>query len=354
MVIKQYENKRNGKKYYMFSIYLGLDPITGKERRTTKRGFKTKKDAEMCYHKIMATSSKGITTNAEITLKDIGGIWLEYYKNDIKNSSFYLMSYYYNNLVEEYGETKIKELKYTKLQDILNNINGTSKVKMYSIIFKKILDFCVLRELIPSNPMQFVKIKKTYNLGKKEEDKFYTKEELKKFFCCLNNSLDIVVFRLLAYTGMRKGELCALTWEDINFKDNTIFINKTLYNGKIQSTKTKSSIRTITIDDTTMKILKDYKKTTNGEGYIFDISTIYYTISNKLNYICEKYKLKKISVHGFRHTHCSLLLQSGATLQEVQKRLGHSDLKTTLKIYTHITMRQHKNIIKNFSEYVDI
>ncbi|MGX7069675.1 tyrosine-type recombinase/integrase [Gemella bergeri] len=76
-------------------------------------------------------------------------------------------------------------------------------------------------------------------------------------------------------------------------------------------------------------------------------------MNDKLNKICKKNNFKKIKVHGFRHTHCSLLFESGFTIQEVQDRLGHSDLKTTMNIYAHVTEKQKENVGNKFAKYVN-
>ncbi|SLM97812.1 Integrase [Brachybacterium faecium] len=71
-----------------------------------------------------------------------------------------------------------------------------------------------------------------------------------------------------------------------------------------------------------------------------------------LNKIITKYNLKRITTHGFRHTHCSLLFESGASIQEVQDRLGHSDVQTTMNIYTHVTEKAKEQTADKFAQYV--
>lgn len=68
----------------------------------------------------------------------------------------------------------------------------------------------------------------------------------------------------------------------------------------------------------------------------------------------KKYKLSKITTHGLRHTHCSLLFEAGASLKEVQDRLGHSDVKTTMDVYTHVTQKAKDEAILKFSSYIEM
>ena len=80
---------------------------------------------------------------------------------------------------------------------------------------------------------------------------------------------------------------------------------------------------------------------------------LYLNVTNdKLSKICKKHKFKEIKIHGFRHTHCSLLFESGFTIQEVQDRLGHSDLKTTMSIYAHVTEKHRDNMADKFAKFM--
>ena len=181
------------------------------------------------------------------------------------------------------------------------------------------------------------------------------------------------MFRVLAFTGIRKGELQALEWSDIDFINNIITVNKTLALNTdkkvvVQTPKSKSSIRNISIDEQTANILKRWK-IKQKEKFIMvgtrlkkhqpffteEISNSYLYLNfmnANLKRICKKNDFKQIKVHGFRHTHCSLLFESGFTIQEVQDRLGHSDLKTTMSIYAHVTEKQRDNMADKFAKFM--
>ena len=75
--------------------------------------------------------------------------------------------------------------------------------------------------------------------------------------------------------------------------------------------------------------------------------------NNWLETIIKTYDLKKITIHGFRHSHCSLLFEMGTPIQVVQERLGHTNIKTTMDIYTHVTEKQRVEIADNFAKYVN-
>lgn len=137
---------------------------------------------------------------------------------------------------------------------------------------------------------------------------------------------------------------------------------------------TKESIRTISIDDQTITLLKKWKsyqiqkklafgiRDKDSHSLIFCNSIIYnknkFLYKSYPNNIMDKVKrhfpeLKKIKIHGFRHTHASLLFEAGADIKDVQERLGHTDIKTTMNIYTHITPARKEETAEKFSKYVN-
>ena len=208
------------------------------------------------------------------------------------------------------------------------------------------------------------------------KDNFYTKQELNQFLECCKEQCDLkyyAAFRLLAYSGMRKSELRALTWSDVDFSKNTININKTIAmseNGKnvIQLPKTHNSTRVISMDQQTMAILRQWQlkqrkellrlgyNAMNGWQIIFNGKQnkpiAHVTLNVKFKNIQVKNGLKVISVHGLRHTHCSLLLAAGVPVNDVKDRLGHSNIQTTLNIYAHVTKQQQQDTADMFSKFM--
>ena len=197
---------------------------------------------------------------------------------------------------------------------------------------------------------------------------FYTREELNTFLRGAKKQglRKHVLFRMLAYSGMRIGELLALTWNDISFITNTISVNKTLAHdvkGRqfIQTPKTKASKRLLNMDNETMSVLKEYQRECNK---YHDCKLVFSNIKNNflgteivrlwnLN-IAKKAGLEPIKLHGFRHTHATLLLKSGVPLKGVQYRLGHSKIDTTLNIYAHfINDEQAKKVGDDFVSNTD-
>lgn len=379
-MIKQY-TKKDGKNYYTVHIYLGKDEITGKDRYTTRRGFKTKKEALLCEAKIKTEIATNGLLNTEVTtFKEIYELWYEGYQHTIKESTLLVNQHIFDLLLAKLENMQIKKLTLPYCQKIINNYSkkfSLAVLKKIKIYGSMILDYAVKMKVIYDNPMKDVLLPKPKDdITSDDKDKYYSKEELKKFLTLVDNENDIkltAMFRVLAFTGIRKGELQALNWDDIDFTNNTININKTLALNTekkvvVQTPKSKSSIRSISIDEQTANILKRWKLKQRERFLMIGTrikkyqpcfteevtnSYLYLNFMNaNLKRICKKHDFKEIKVHGFRHTHCSLLFESGFTIQEVQDRLGHSDLKTTMSIYAHVTEKQRDNMADKFAKFM--
>ena len=380
-MIKEYTNKKDNKKYYMIQLYLGKDEITGKVRKTTRRGFKTKKEAVLCEAKIKTEiATNGLLNTDVTTFKEIYELWYEGYQHTIKESTLVVNSYVFKLLLDKLEHIQLKKITLPFCQKIITDYSkefSLSTLKKIKIYGGMIFDYAVKMKVIYSNPMKDVLLpKKQVDVNSNDTDLYYTKDELNHFLKLVDSTNDIklsAMFRVLAYTGIRKGELQALEWSDIDFTNNTININKTLsinseHKITVQTPKSKSSIRCISIDEQTKLILKRWKAKQrelffslgtrvkkNQLCFTNDITNDYLYLNftnDKLSKICKKHKFKEIKIHGFRHTHCSLLFESGFTIQEVQDRLGHSDLKTTMSIYAHVTEKQRDNMADKFAKFM--
>ncbi|WP_130068203.1 tyrosine-type recombinase/integrase [Bacillus albus] len=376
--------RKRGKKWY-FQIDLGIDPTTGKHKHKSKGGFTTKKEAQIAA----AQMEKELFENTYIEEKDIlfqdfAKEWLELYSETVKISSIRAREKQMNVLIKFLGNRKMKEIGRKEYQRMLNDLN-----KIYAfntmdgihtcgrIIFKKAIEL----EVIKNNPLEFVVLPKKQQTveeleEQKNEIKYLEKEELALFLNTAKETgleSDYVTFSLLAYTGIRVGELLALKWSDVDFEENTISITKTMYNpnnitGKYEllTPKTKGSIRKIKLDEYIIKTLKKHNlgqkqtKLMLGDNYIdsgFIITKIsgeaefVKTIQNRLKRLLKLTKInKKITPHSFRHTHTSLLIEAGVGIKEIQQRLGHTDIETTMNIYAHMTKNMEEKASQKFSE----
>lgn len=378
-MIKQYE--KNEKKFYKFrNIYIGIDPTTGKEIRKSKSGFTSKRETELYISNLRTEfDNKNYINSNDITFQELYELWFQGYKDTVNPSSLYVTENVLKQILSYFGKMKVKKITTISCQKYLNTNKDFSyshikKLKSYTSL---ILKYGVKMQVINFNPMDNVTIPKRKEDTKNEDTLYYTKSELKKFLDIVdsyNNTEWKTLFRLLAFTGARKGEILALTWGDVNFSDSTISIDKTLASTRekviVQTPKSKSSIRVISVDETTLKILKRWKikqleeflkmgTTPKSEQLIFankdnDHKWIFFP-NYTLKKICDQHNFKLIKIHGFRHTHASLLFESGnMSIKAVQHRLGHSDIQTTMNIYTHVTQLQKDNLGNNFAKYMEM
>ncbi|WP_249661043.1 site-specific integrase [Lysinibacillus fusiformis] len=157
------------------------------------------------------------------------------------------------------------------------------------------------------------------------------------------------IILLALKSGMRFAEIIALTRKDFNFKDNTININKTWgytssYDDGKKKTKTESSNRIIKINKVTMSLFNHFFEVTpeNIHKLVFyNPASKYKVFSNTgvnkaLKKILRELQIEEISIHGLRHSHASILFYKGISVQYISERLGHADVDTTIRIYTHL------------------
>ena len=377
--IIKYTNKDN-ETLYRFRFYAGLDELTGKQRYIRRQGFKSEKDAKTELLKIeyLVSTNQYYKNVKSGKFGDVLDEWLSLHKETVKPSTWQFIELRANKHVKPYfKDMYVDKITLRQCQDFVNKTFKVAPVAyVYSVsIVKNTLDYALRLGMIENNPMLYViKPKKQANISDNHGN-FYTKDELKKFLDVAKNTdlKKYTLFRLLAFSGIRIGECLALTWHDLNYKNNTIAINKTLArtnNGiKIQTPKTKASNRVISLDTETMQVLKMWQleqrkqllklgiNAMNKHQLIFSNSKnsfiIVPTVRLAIKQIAKKAGIYPITTHGFRHTHATLLFASGMDIKQVQARLGHSNVQTTLNIYTHAMKDKQDKIGDEFAKYIN-
>lgn len=379
MFIKKYKLK-NGELRYKFGIYTGIDKQTGRKTNTTRSGFKTKKEAVLAASKLEIELSEGkIEKSKDIKYGDVYQEWLPAYENTVRESTLLsTTNIFKNHILNHFSDKKINTITVSEIQTIVNKWFDIAPVnfKKWFYYTGKIFEYAIKMEYLDKNPCRLVTLPKNKKEFAEKKLLFWDKKQLDVFFKCLYDMDDdkkFVFFRLLAFSGMRRGECLALTWEDINFKENTIDINKTISQGinryqVINPPKTKKSMRKIIMDQKTMDYLYKWKMEQRKQMLNYGFNTlnkkqmIFTTRNNTmlplsapskwLKLVIAKYDLPSIKIHGFRHSHASALFASGATIKEVQERLGHEDAQTTLNVYTHVTSNQNKDVVVKLESYL--
>lgn len=279
-----------------------------------------------------------------------------------------------NHVLAEMGKFKIDRLNASNLQKWkqhieAKNLSITMRKNIYGE-FRALLNFAVKMELISQNPILKVGNFKA-PLDKVKEMLFYTPDEFKKYIKVAKEEAEnknelkawnyYVFFNIAFYMGMRKGEIYALTWNDI--KDDTIYITKSLNqtlkgNDRITPPKNRSSIRQVQIPNPLKTVLNEHldrcktmPKFNNNYYICGGITPLRDTTVDIANQrFAKQANVKRIRLHDFRHSHASLLANNGINIQEIARRLGHSDIKTTLQTYSHLYPTESERALKVLNE----
>ena len=378
-MIKKYVTKK-GETRYLFQTYLGIDPATGKEKRTTRRGFKTIKEAKAAERDLLLdVEENGFSSNEDFqnpTFAEVAELWLESYKSTVKPTTYQGVKIKLDVMIDLYfTDMKIQQISVAYCQKVAIQLSNRYILytNYYSVI-SRVFKYATSIDIIKSNPLD--KIIKPKNRPLKVKENYYTKQELTDFLkVCKENCkpVEYTFYHLLAFTGLRIGEAIGLMWSDVDFENKRLNISRTAVKiGKeqtVQDPKTKRSKRVITLDDETLNVLKLWKRQQikeyfqAGKAYQHDSNYIFTnskgkwlltaTMKVKLSsFFCKHNKLKKITPHGFRHTHASLLFEAGITAKIISDRLGHNNVQTTLDMYTHINDNQRVEVVDQLMDFI--
>lgn len=375
--------RKRGKKWY---YYFDAGIVDGKRKKVEKVGGETKKEAEKALRDAINEfeNSGTVFDETNISLSDYLDFWYKEYV--LLNCKFYTQGNYKraieNHIKPSLGKYKLKSINPAVIQEFLNikskekyTENGEEKnyskgtLKLIYGVLNTSLKLAVYPyKLIRENPVQYVSIPK--NLVKTNTSNKVKTITLNDFDTILHKfpvgTNAYIPLMIGFYTGMRKGEVLGLFWEDIDLENNIIKIRRNLVrkkdsNFELAPPKTNSSIRDIKIGDTLSKILKDEKL--NQKKQKVKIGKWYK--KTEYNWVCRK-KDGSFVTHGdidmaiaiinkdlnidfnfhcLRHTHATLLLENGANIKDIQKRLGHSKITTTMDTYSHVTHKMENETV---------
>lgn len=377
--------------------------IGGKRKQISKGGFKTKKEALEAGTKALAEYNNGgqAFQPAEVSFSDYLDLWLaQYVTINLRHKT----QASYKGIIENHikpclGHYKLNSLSPAILQEFANNLkikgySGRHIVNILSTVTNALNYAIEPLQYIKHNPMKLVKVPK---VERAPRQRIILKPEnwekiISRFPAGNKYHIPLIIG---FHTGLRISEVFALTWNDIDFDKKEIAVNKQIVKVKKDNekakwcfgdTKTKSSVRTVKIGDTLLKILKSEKARQNenrlryGEYYTFytlnkiDEKT-YEFVPNKegeIKLICVdesghfvttdsfKYCSRVIhhelkidfDFHSLRHTHATILVENGADIKNVQKRLGHEKIETTLQTYVHDTEEMAERSVDIFEKAI--
>ena len=254
-----------------------------------------------------------------------------------------IMPYFKNKNVSEIKPSDIRKWQ----NQLISQGYAPTYLRTINNQLTAIFNFAVKYYDLKNNPCS-----KAGSMGKNQADEmnFWTKEEFSKFIdAVMDKYMSYMGFMILFWTGLRIGELLALTVDDINLVNKTIFVSKSLQRIEgediITPPKTPKSIRTVSIpnflaDSLGMYISHIYNA--KGKSRLFPVTKHYF--EKEITRGCKISGVKKIRLHDLRHSHCALLFEMGISPLEVADRLGHERVKTTLNTYAHLYPNKQKQI----------
>ncbi|WP_147239238.1 tyrosine-type recombinase/integrase [Enterococcus faecium] len=346
----------------------------GSRKKVEKVGGDTRPEAEAALRKVLSdideTGQYFLGTDTRV--KQYLDFWMEeYVKLNLKYNTYENYRFTIKNHINGYlGKKKLTDLSPALLQNFINAEfkKGYSKKTMtitHSVL-KNALNMAVYPwGLIKQNPMLYVKIPKY-------EARPTTKKDLKIISLeDFDHMLEItpeghpfyIPLNIGFYTGMRVGEVCGLMWDDVDFSNGTITVEKQMVKNDgawvYGTPKTSSSNRTIFIGQTLLAILKKHKKQQlenrmkYGKLYIDSNAVCTKEDGELVTPSVVKWNTRRISnalslsfnFHSLRHTHATLLLENGAKMKEISERLGHSRISITMDTYSHVTDKMRNETV---------
>jgi integrase len=345
---------------WSFSIDVGRDPKTNKRKQKTISGFKTQKEAKTAYSEMVTEMERG---NLVLNTKSdtLGEFMLSYLETSVSNNvspSTYSaqLGWARNHIIPRIGSVKLVKLTPLHVQafykEMLDDGLSAGHISNIANLLSKTLNTASEWGFIAKNVASVVK-RPSY---KPKKMSIWTQDEFEYFLQYTKNSRYHVAYLLALTTGMRIGEILALQWDSVDFKNNEIHVKQTVSYTKglgihiKQSPKTVSSNRHFSIANFVAVYLKKYKleQTPNALNLVMPSAGDELLFPPVLNHTFRKdikaANVPSIRFHDLRHTHATWLLMSGENVKVVSERLGHSNITTTLNTYAHILPNMQKAV----------
>ena len=373
---------RKTEKGYYVEVFLGNDPLTDKKIRKTKT-FKKLKDAKDWEVNIIKDYKDGnLNLKGNMTVSEFLDYWLE---NVIEDKKAYTTIKRYKIQVDciksHMGHLRLDKLKTPLVDRFYNDLakemrtykNGTTKrrysngtiIKVHRL-FKQAIDKAVGWDIIAKNVVYYAEVPK----DDERNIETWSIKEINQFLEEVKETKMYLPIQIAYHTGLRQGEISALRWQDIDLEKGYLTVNHNMIEKKgiglvLESPKTEASKAIVTLTEGLIKILekelirqKKHKlKTGITLEYVCSwedgraMRPIY--LSKTFTKYVDKSELKKITFHGLRHSHATILYSAGANSQEISKRLRHSRVSTTDDIYIHVTEEIKKSTALIFDKAID-
>lgn len=384
---KELEPAKNGKPRIKITVELGYDEETGRRLRkfktVTLNSLSDRAIKKAITEFEIEVANMEVLSNVDnMTFEQFVKKWLEVYVDvdlAIKTRDIYKF-HLRRGISDELNHYKISKIKTFHIVECFkkwkeNDKTGSTSNGKY-VVLKSLFNKAIEWKVITNNPMDGVKSPRVI----RKEKGFYDEEQLKYLFDIIEN-INVkhkLKIKLAALVGLRLAEISGIRLECLNFKNNTILIDKTLQYDEekkklVLGLPKNKKARTVNVPATFMKELevfsKEQKKLKLKMGNAWkpmlddNKEPINFLFSNDNGYplhprtmstvwprIVKKYNLPKITFHDLRHSYASYMVSKGVNFKIIQEQLGHSDIKITLNIYSHLTERDKQKASDLFDE----
>lgn len=365
MPIYKIKGSKNGLQKYR--VFLNYTDSTGKKQRKSKvvYGLQEAKDLE----RSLSQQVKEKAVSRRMTVQELYDEYMSVKKHEVRETTYdksrRILS---GSVLPALKDCKIDKLNNPLLQKWKTSVSESelsirTKQNIFSE-FRAMLNYAVKMEYLPRNPLNNVgNFKEVYFEMQPDKLQYYTPEQFLKYIAVARKNCSTltdwgyyVFFSIAYYTGMRKGEINALKWSDI--EGDIIHVRRSvaqkLKGGDVETPpKNKSSYRDLQMPDPLIAILKEHKdrqkkvdgfndgfRVCGGPQCLRDTS-----LDHKNRFFAEQAGLPRIRIHDFRHSHASLLANEGINIQEIARRLGHSKIEITWNTYSHLYPREEERAV---------
>lgn len=349
-----YPRKIKGTEYLIVEITTGFDDNGKRLKKTTSA--KTRTEAVEKLKKLQADFANGLLVKTE---KASLYQWLIDFLQTFKQGKIKPTTYDgYIQLVNHYfkgsaiGKRQIQKLTTTDIQRYLKPLELSGKtetMRKLKIILNMALRKAVQVGLIPKNVADFIELPKT---SKSKDVSILTSDEITRLIATAEHDRSRILpaIKLALDTGLRRGEVLGLTWDDVDLENGKLQIRQNVVETSskkiIQTPKTNDSIRNVQLLPETVELLRDLKISSTSP-YLFSqlkdktpMSPRHF--SRIYRRLCSKAGINNSKYHALRHTHATEMIEAGMDTKVVSERLGHTDIRTTFNVYVHPSEGFHK------------
>lgn len=368
----------NGK-YRYYEKYFDEREDKWKQVSVTLKSKKRQVQAEakrLLAEKILLNQSVNQEGISSLIASDIIEDWLAIRRSELKISTYMRQLTIVNAFCKQFGDQKITKIKGMAIQRyLLANDWSVDYRFLHKTVLSLFFAYCVKVGYLKENPIDYIVLprkKQSLEVVARKKERFLSKTEMSCYLSFLKDKGHHLLFNLLIeflyLTGLRSGEAFGLDWTSVDLSKRSLdvcqnlFVYDSLDNYELTTPKTINSYRTVLFNERVVSILKKVEKLTGKtNGFVFcnekgkPLSLTYFNKYLRRTF-AESGILKSdgfhLTSHVLRHSHISLLVEMNVPIKMIMERVGHSDEKTTIQIYTHVTERMNQDLSEKLESIV--